>query len=150
MAGDAATNAAARVKPSQEDLSQIDRPAQDNTWHDSPKVNKDALKEKVQGFYKGNPKEDAKDVAGQGTSTAQNGGPGTSGGVDTQSGAYAAVNTLQQKADENVDQETKDKARAKKEEYRARAKEYLKKKMPQDRRDQTIWRLKVHCCKTLP
>jgi len=142
MAGDAATNAAARVKPSHEDLSQIDRPAEDNTWHEAPKINKDALREKAQGYYKGNPKEDAKDVAAQGNSAAQNGGAGTSTEVNAQSGAYAAANTLQQKAEENVDQETKDKAKARKEEYRARAREYLKKKMPQDRRDQTIWRLK--------
>ncbi|KAK0623466.1 hypothetical protein B0T14DRAFT_536345 [Immersiella caudata] len=147
VVGDAATNAASRVKPSDEDLSQIDRPAQDNTWHEAPKINKeafskDALKEKAQGYYKGNPKEDVKDVGAHGSSAAQNGGAGTSTGVDAQSGAYAAANTLQQKAEENVDQETKDKARDKKQEYRARAREYLKKKMPQDRRDQTIWRLK--------
>lgn len=141
MAGDAATNAAARVKPSQEDLNQIDRPAQDNTWHEAPKINKEALKGKAQGFYKGNPKEDAKDAAAQGASVAQNGGAGTSTD-NAQSGTYAAANTLQQKADENIDQETKDKAKDKKEEYRRRAKEYLQKKMPQDRRDQTIWRLK--------
>jgi len=141
MAGDAATNAAARVKPSQEDLNQIDRPAQDNTWHEAPKINKEALKGKAQGFYKGNPKEDAKDVAAQGASVAQNGGAGNSTD-NAQSGTYAAANTLQQKADENIDQETKDKAKEKKEEYRRRAKEYLQKKMPQDRRDQTIWRLK--------
>lgn len=138
VAGDATTNAASRVRPSEQDLSQIDRPAQDNTWHEAPKINKEAfskeaLKEKAQGFYKGNPKEDAKDIATEGASAVQNGGASTS----------AAVDTLQQKADENVDQETKDKAQSKQEEYRARAKEYLKKKMPQDRRDQTVWRLKV-------
>jgi len=149
MAGDAATNAAARVKPSQEDLNQIDRPAQDNTWHEAPKINKDALKGKAQGLYKGNPKEDAKDAAAHGASMAQNGGAGTLTG-NAQGGAYAAANTLQQKTDANIDQDTKDKtqeakdtAKEKKEEYRARAKEYLQKKMPQDRRDQTIWRLKV-------
>ena len=65
MAGDAATNAAARVKPSHEDLAQLDRPAQDNTWHDTPNINKDAIKGKLQGAYKGNPKEDAKAAAVQ-------------------------------------------------------------------------------------
>jgi len=142
MAGDAATNAAARVRPSDEDLHQMDRPADDNTWHEPPKINKDAfskeaLKEKVRGS-----KEEAKDVAAQGTNAAQNGGAGTTRGIDGQAGAYAAKDTLQQKVDANVDDETKEKARARKEEYRARTREYLKKKMPQDRRDQTIWRLK--------
>jgi len=150
MAGDAATNAAARVKPSHEDLDQIDRPAQDNTWHDTPQFNKAALKDMAQGVYKSNPKEDAKAAAAQGTSTAHPSGSsnpqdlaGAPSGLDAQAGAYSAANTLKQKVDENVDDETKEKARAKKEEYRARAKEYLRKKMPQERRDQTIWRLKV-------
>jgi len=142
MAGDAATNAAARVRPSDEDLRQMDRPADDNTWHDPPKINKDAFsKEALKGKVRGS-KEEAKDVAAQGANAAQNGGAGTTTGIDGQAGAYAAKDTLQQKVDANVDDETKEKARARKEEYRARAREYLKKKMPQDRRDQTIWRLK--------
>jgi len=158
MAGDAAQNAAARVKPSNEDLAQIDHPAQDNVWHDTPNVNKDALKQKAQGFYKGNPKEDAKAAANAGTATAHPSGStdprdvakaaahdrqaGASSGLDAQGGADAAAGTLKSRLDENLDDEAKEKARAKKEEYRAKLKDYFNKKMPQERRDQTIWRLK--------
>jgi len=158
MAGDAATNAAARVKPSQEDLAQIDHAAQDNTWHEAPDFSKDSFKSKAQGIYKGNPKEDGKAAITDGTAKAHPSGwsnpqdlastavherqTGISTGVNAQSGAYAAADTLQQKFDEHLDQETKEKAQAKKDEYRARAKEYFSKKVPQERRDQTVWRLK--------
>jgi Family of unknown function (DUF5923) len=159
MAGDAATHAATRVKPSNEDLAQMDRPAQDNTWHDTPDFSKDTMKNKFQGIYKGNPKEDVKAAASEGTSTAHPTGSsdpsalagaaaqdrqvGGSSGIDAYGGANAAANTLQSKVDANLDQETKDKARSRAEEYRARTREYLSKKMPQERREQTIWRLKV-------
>jgi len=116
VAGDAATNAATRVRPSQEDLAQIDRPASDNTWHESPDFagTKDRLKNKVQGMYKGDPKEDAKAAANQATSTAQPDGPSTSG-VDARGGANTGVNTLQQRLDANLDDEAKEKAQETKE-----------------------------------
>jgi len=149
MAGDAATNAASLVKPSSEDLAQIDRPAPDNTWQEAPQLNKEAMKNKVQGIYKGDVKEDGKAVLGDGVATANPNGSSnpqnlaaTPSGINAQGGVSAAAGTLQSKVDQNVDQETKDKAKAKKEEYRARVKEYFSKKVPQDRRDQTIWRLK--------
>lgn len=53
MAGDAATKAAASVRPSEADLAQVDRPADDNTWHDAPDFSKGNLKKQVQGVYKG-------------------------------------------------------------------------------------------------
>ncbi|KAK0674310.1 hypothetical protein QBC41DRAFT_352064 [Cercophora samala] len=160
MAGDAATNVAARVKPSHEDLNQIDTPAADNTWHEAPdfKQGKEEMKNKLGSYYKGNPKEDAKAVAAEGTSTAHPGGSsdprdlagtaareqahGGSAGINAVGGAQAAANAAKHQLDANVDQETKDKAKAKKDEYRARTKDYFSKKMPQERREQTIWRLK--------
>lgn len=158
MAGDAATNAAARVKPGEGDLAQIDRPADDNTWHDTPDFSKDNFKKQVQGFYKGDVKEDLQAAVSQGTSaahpegssdprdlagrTAQDQQTGTSSGVDARSGAQAAVGTLQDRLNANVDPETREKAQSKAKEYRARAKDYLGRKVPQERREQTIWRLK--------
>lgn len=161
MAGDAATNAAARVKPSHEDLNQIDTPAADNTWHEAPdfKQGKEEMKNKLGSYYKGNPKEDAKAVAAEGTSTAHPTGSsdprdlaataareqahGGSTGINAVGGAQAAANAAKRQLDANLDQEAKDKAKAKKDEYRARTKDYFSKKMPQERREQTIWRLKV-------
>lgn len=155
MAGDAATNAATRVRPSEDQLAQLDHAAADNTWHDAPNMNKDSLKGKFQNYYKGNPKEDAKAAAAEGTSTAQPTGStapqdltaapvaGQQGAPNTVEGAATATNALGRNVSENVDDETKEKARSKREEYRERTKNYFSRKVPQERRDQTVWRLKV-------
>jgi hypothetical protein len=159
MAGDAATNAAARVRPSQEDIAQIDHPAQDNTWHDAPDMSKDSMKGKLQDYYKGNPKEDARAAASEGASAAHpsgssdprdlaataahDGQTGASSGVNATGGASAAKDALKRNVNENVDDETKEKARARRDEYRERTKNYFSRKVPQERREQTIWRLKV-------
>ena len=114
----------------------------------------------------GNPKEDAKHVAGAATSNAHPTGSsnpqelavtaakdhqnGSASGIDAQAGVNAAAGVIQRKAEENIDQESKDKAKAKRDEYRARVKDYFSKKVPQERRDQTVWRLKVCLSGSLP
>ncbi|KAK1722223.1 hypothetical protein BDP67DRAFT_485042 [Colletotrichum lupini] len=158
MAGDAATNAAQRVRPSGEALQDIDRPAEDNTWHDAPDFSKENFKKQAQGVYKGSPADDAREVLAAGTQAAHPNGSqnphdlaataardqqqGTNSGVNAQSGINAARDVIQKKYNENVDGETKEQARQRKEEYLRRSKEYFNKKMPQERKDQTIWRLK--------
>lgn len=143
IASDAATKAATKFRPSDEDLSQIDQAAADNTWHDTPEFSKETLRKQVQNIYKGNPKADAQEVVNSGNSAAQasraNDAPGTSQG---QAGASAAQQSAQQKLSENVPEETKEKVRTRNAEYRARAKEYFNRKMPDERRDQIIFRLK--------
>ncbi|KAJ4260622.1 hypothetical protein NW762_007366 [Fusarium torreyae] len=168
MAGDAATNAAARVRPSQEQLQQIDEPAQDNVWHEAPDFSKDNFKNQAKGFYSGNPKQDAKDIAAAGTNAAVPGQPiqqgqqgqyttGSDAGnlpantdaardaarqTDPQAGQSAAKQAAQAKIDNKVDPETKDNLLQRKDEYSRRTREYFDKKMPQERKEQTIWRLK--------
>src|SRR6187402_3772654 len=85
MAGDAATNVAGKVKPSDEQISQVDRPADDNVWHDAPDFSKANLKEQAQGVYKGSPAEDAKAAANAATNAARQGD-----GLDHQAGINAA------------------------------------------------------------
>ncbi|KAK7937642.1 uncharacterized protein PG986_014510 [Apiospora aurea] len=145
MAGDAAANTANKVRPDSDALNQIDRPAQDNTWHEAPNVNKDNVKSQLQNFYKGNPKEDAKDAASAGVNAAQ---PSTSG-VNDQAGQQAAHGTARERLHENTSEEDRQQANEIKEkgketaaQYRERTKQYLSKKMPEERREQTIWRLK--------
>jgi hypothetical protein len=134
MAGDAATNAAQRVRPSEEQLQQMDRPADDNTWHDAPDLSKSKLKEQAGRVYGGNAKQDAKDVANAGTNAASS---------DRRDGLGTARAVAQQKLDENADEDTKEQVRRRNEDMRRRTREYFKKKMPEERKDQTIWRLKV-------
>ncbi|KAM5353872.1 hypothetical protein ACJ41O_000522 [Fusarium nematophilum] len=162
MAGDAATNAATHVRPSEEQLRQIDEPAQDNVWHEAPDFSKENFKKQAQGFYGGNPKKDAQETAAAGVNAAvpdqgtapQDGQQGTypqvtadatgsvAKDVDPQAGTSAAKQVAEGKLDSKIDPETKQNILERNEEYRRRAREYFNKKMPQERKDQTIWRLK--------
>jgi hypothetical protein len=142
MAGDAATNAAAKVRPSEEALSQMDRPAEDNTWHDAPDLKN--IKEQARGVISSS-KKDAADVAQAGQNAANASGSTNAQDVNAQAGINATRDVLQKKVDEKVPEEDRDKVKARNEEYRRRAREYFQKKMPQERKEQTIWRLKVLC-----
>jgi hypothetical protein len=157
MAGDAASKAATKINPSEDQLAQIDQPADDNTWHDAPDLSKGNLKSQAkQTFNKNTPitGQDLKDAQGDAAETAHPSGSrdpaeaarlaaedqqnGTESGVDATSGAKAGLNTLKDRASGNIPESTKDKTRAQKE----RAQNYLKNKMPEERREQSIWRLK--------
>jgi hypothetical protein len=157
IAGDAASNAAQKINPSEEQLKQIDDPAEDNTWHDVPDMSRGNIKSQLKQAYDENKPvsgQDVKDAAGDATETAHPSGSrdprdaanlaaqdqqnNTSSGVDAQAGVQSGLNTLKDRADTNIDDKTKDAARAKKEQ----TKQYLSKKMPEERRDQIIWRLK--------
>ena len=139
MAGDAATNAATKVRPDEEKLAQIDEPAADNTWHEKPDFSKENLKKQAQGIYGGNPKEDAADIAkashaqGQAHAQTQSANPQNPQDVDFNRAAAedTARNVARQKMDANFDDETRQKVKERNEEYRRRATEYFGKKMPQ-------------------
>ncbi|KAF7552177.1 hypothetical protein G7Z17_g4512 [Cylindrodendrum hubeiense] len=133
IAGDAATTAASQVRPTEEQLAAMDKAAEDNTWHEKPNFSKEQLKKQAQGIYGGNAKKDAKETAASGLDAANQG--------DAIAAANAALNTAEQKLD-NVDEETKKSILQRNEEYRRRAREYLDKKLPKERKDQTIFRLK--------
>ena len=153
IAGDAAQNAATRINPSEDALNQIDAPAEDNTWHDVPKIGD--LKAQAQSqFNKNKPfsKGDLQDAAGDASANAAGTrDPAQAGavagdqgmdGVDAAGGASAAAGTLKDKASVNVPDETKDQARDKANDLKARSKGYMQNKIPKERRDQTIYRLK--------
>ncbi|KAI1362221.1 hypothetical protein F5Y08DRAFT_279318 [Xylaria arbuscula] len=138
MAGDAATNAATKVRPSEDKLNQLDAPAEDNTWHDAPDLSKENMRTQFQSLTKKAPTEDAKDTA----NTTLEGARQPDGSVNPQAGAVTAANVASEKIDANVSDEDKEAAKNTAAEYRRRAREYLDKKVPQERRDQTVWRLK--------
>merc|ERR1712093_137230 len=157
IAGDAASNAANKINPNEDDLAQIDKPADDNTWHDVPDMSAGNIKKQVKSTYnKQTPlqQEDLKAAAGDASQGAHPDGSrdpadtaaltqrdqqqGTSSGLNADQGVQNAASTLKQRASENVPEETKEKGRK----TREQTKNYLSKKMPQERREQTIWRLK--------
>lgn len=47
IAADASQNAANTVRPSQEELSKIDTPAEANVWHEKPNISKEGIKSKI-------------------------------------------------------------------------------------------------------
>lgn len=139
MAGDAATNAATKLRPSEDKLRQIDMPADDNTWHEAPNFSKENIKSQMQGVLKRNPAEDANDVA----NTAVEGARQPDGAMDLQAGARADTGAVSDTINANISDEDREAAKTTAAEYRRQAREYLKKKVPEERREQTVWRLKV-------
>ena len=107
------------MRPSDEALAQVDEPAPDNTWHDAPSLSKEDLKKRTQGLYKKNKPAGTSRGAAGGASTGDTNGAG------------------------ELQDSVSDAAQNKTSEYRDRTKAYLQSKMPQERRDQAVWRLKV-------
>jgi hypothetical protein len=95
----------------------------------------------VKNAYGGNPKTDAQDIADDAANAALPEGAESST-VDAVAGQSAVQSNVQQKVDEKVDPETKERVKKANEEYRRRAKEYFNRKMPEERKDQIIFRLK--------
>ncbi len=138
-------------------MAQLDDAAADNTWHDVPDLSRENFKKQARDAYGNNKpfgKAEAKDAAGDAAQTAHPEGSrdpadtaalaaqdqqeGTASGVDAATGARAGAETLKGAAKENVPEDKQNKTR----EYRDRTREYLRGKMPRERREQTIWRLK--------
>ena len=123
IAGDSAQNAANVLRPGEDQLNQIDHAAEDNTWHDVP--NMSDLRTQAKDQYAKN-KPFGRDEAKNATLDNQT----ADGGVDGQATA--------QRLGDQVPEHQKQKAR----ETWDKTRGYMDKKMPKERREQTIWRLK--------
>lgn len=144
IAGDAATNTANKVRPSEDRLAQIDQPAEDNTWHDVPDLSRDNLKAQAQDTYNKNKpfsKENAKVAGQQGLDQAQN-QPTADNQQAAQTGASTATEQLKQQARQNVPEETQQDIKNARAAASQNTRNYLNKKIPVERREQSIWRLK--------
>ena len=156
IAGDAAQKTANKVNPSDDALAQLDEPAEDNTWHDVPDLSRDNIRSQARAHYdkqkpfsRGDLQDAAQTAGDKGMDHAQNAPTSddtTPGNLDgpagAQEGAQAGADQLKDKASANVPDETKDKVRDTKNNAAQRSRDYMRKKMPQERRDQTIWRLR--------
>lgn len=153
IAGDAATSVAGRVNPNEDQLAQIDHAAEDNTWHDAPDIQ--GMKSQAKSTFNKNKPFDreglqlARNEATQATTgssdpndAANVAADGNVSKSDAATGATAGLQNLRDQTSANVPDETKDKAREKRDQLRAKSKNYLSSKMPKERREQTIWRLK--------
>lgn len=157
IAGDAAQKTAHKINPSEDRLNQIDEPADDNTWHDVPDLSAGNLKSQARDqFNKQKPvsRNDLQNAAGDATQAAHPSGSrdpadaaireadsrnqGTDSGLDPQAGADTAIGNLRGTASQNIPDETKGRAR----DTKNRTSDYVRSKVPKERRDQTIFRLK--------
>jgi hypothetical protein len=156
MAGDAAQNTANKIKPSEDRLNRLDEPAEDNTWHDTSDLNRENLRNQAKNSLpfgnknkdeaKSDLKEHAKDInqaanpdgSRDPQHTAELGTHEGQTGQSTGINARGALETAKQKVDANTSEEDKNMARARRDQMN----NYLKGKMPEERREQTIWRLK--------
>jgi hypothetical protein len=153
VAGDAASKAASKLRPDEDALAQIDRPADSNVWHEKPNLDKESLKaqfrEQAQRFKPGS-KQDAGAVADAAVNAATGGREDAPvSQIDARAGATAARETLQQSVERNVAPEDRERvqqtgqtAQDVSNDYKSRTKEFLTSKMPKERRDQVVWRLK--------
>lgn len=154
IGGDAAANTANRVKPSDDELNDIDRPAEDNTWHEAPDLSRENMRNQAKSRVPIH-KKDAKEAAGDATQAghpsgsrnpedaaelaAQDQQQGTNSNVDAKGGAKQGAANLKNRASANMSDDQKEKAR----QYREKANNYfLHEKMPKERREQLVWRLK--------
>jgi hypothetical protein len=121
MASDSAQRAANVLRPSQEELGQIDQPAEEGVWHEKPQMSKDSIRAR---FGK------------QKTDRAQPSTNGVDGGAAVRTDGVDGP----QKEVNGTDATKKEKAPSK--EVAARTRAFLAEKVPRERRDQTIWRVK--------
>lgn len=126
IAADASQKAADQVRPSEEQLAQIDHPAEENTWHEKPNISKEDLKSKLKKSDKSNVDTPAIPET-------------TPAYPQTQTQTTSAYPQTTETAD-NESVTPSEMSRRKK--YANQTKEYLQDKIPKERREQTIWRLK--------
>jgi hypothetical protein len=144
IAGDAAQNVAGKVNPSEDRLNRIDDPAEDNTWHDVPDLSRENIRNQARDTYNKNKpfsREEATEAAQQGLDTAQQ-HPSSDNREAGTAGLQRATDTLQARAEQNIPDDRQEDAKKAKSAAVTHTKNYMNKKMPQERRDQTIWRLK--------
>lgn len=142
MASDSAQRAAGVLRPSEEQLAQMDKPAEDNVWHEKPNISKDAIKSRKkskkqkaqdQSMVNGLPADQL--PTNQLPVSQQQGGLDAPVASTSTSAPAPATGTP-------AEAEAKDKAKQKSRDYTDKTKAFLAEKMPQERREQTIWRVK--------
>jgi Family of unknown function (DUF5923) len=158
MVADGASKATQKIRPNQDRLKKIDEPAEDHTWHETPPSIgeiKSSLKSKVQKTKEtaqegqDGTEDSSRSATGQsdpqetGRRTDVNGTPRRD--IDQNAGASAGLQSTNDRASglaNQIPNDRKEKVRQVAQNTVNQAKDYLKEKIPQKRRDQTISRLK--------
>jgi len=139
IAADASSTVTQKIRPNQDRLKNIDEPARDHTWHESPPSMgeiKKFLKSTVPGVS-----EDQSTGGIKGTAD-EHANQTNRNDIDQTTGATASLQSAKERVSNQIPDEHKEKAREVRDSTKARTKDYLNDKIPQERRDQTIYRLK--------
>ena len=165
MVADAASKAIQTIRPEKDRLAKIDEPAEDHTWHEAPpsldemksivksKINiATGASQGVQNQAKQEAQEVVQDASCSATGqsdpqetrrrTAVN--QSSHGDIDIQTGINAGIHSAKDRASAKADQipdKHKEKASQFADNTKGQVQEYLKEKVPKERRDQTIYRL---------
>lgn len=141
MASDEAQKAANFVRPSEDQLAHIDEPAEEGVWHEKPDMSKGAMKSQVQSMQKKGQATDTNRDAGETPLVSQP--VGDAYGRSTEAGdgepnRMADGNTRFSQTGVNGAR----KAKTKSWQLSDKTKGFLSEKMPPERQDQTMWRVK--------
>lgn len=158
IAGDAAGKVADVVNPDEEKLKQIDKPEEDNVFHDTPDLSMGNIKNQAKQTIDKNSPITTKDVKEAGRDANQKADPNSSrdpqatanmakdqgrdANVDAKGGMKAGFDSLKSKAQNNTDDKDKERVKETANAKKEQLKQYADKKMPQERRDQIVYRLK--------
>lgn len=128
MAADASQKAANVVRPPEEQLAQIDEPTEENTWHEKPNMSKEDIKQRLK----------------KGVSHPVSPPRLTISSHASQDKDSSTAPSIPETADgDNIDGiSATPSERIRRQKYGQQAREYLSEKVPKERREQTIWRLK--------
>ena len=144
----AGNKAAGKVNPNQDELDRIDEPEDDDTWHDTKGEAKD-MKDKLKNKAQRNKPFDTEGLKQAGRDAQGSANQGGSLLDKASSAAKSGANNLKNQSKQNTPDDTQDEAAQRKENTKQRAREardntkdYLKEKVPKERREQTIYRLK--------
>lgn len=152
MAAEGASKVTSKLRPDQHRFDKIDEPAPDHTWHEKPPSlgkMKDILRPKAQEARNqtqtlfGQAQQEAQDVEKVSPSVYDQSDPQGADRGDIDSATNVELQTAEQHLSGHIPDEHKDQARHVIESTKNQAKDYLKEKIPQERRENTIVRLKM-------
>ncbi|KAJ5496109.1 hypothetical protein N7539_001225 [Penicillium diatomitis] len=135
MAADSAQKAANAVRPPEEMLSKIDEPAEQNTWHEKPNLSKEDIKQRL------SKKKNSTEPLDTATTSPNNAAMPATTNTSPNDTTMPANANAQPYSETDANSMTPSEQSLRKK-YGQQTRAYLSEKVPKERREQVIWRLK--------
>lgn len=139
MASDTVQRTADVIRPSQDQLAQVDEPAEEGVWHDKPDMSKGAMKSQMQSIRQ---KGRGAETGGREEVPLVSQPVGETYGRPLEAGGEVDGVTDEKAGGTHAGVNGTEKGKGKAKDIADKTKSFLAEKMPPERRDQTIWRLK--------